>query len=77
HNANLFSERGTHAQCYNCNLNLKGNTLVYRRKIIELYGKGADEELEEIDRQLKKFTIPDLKELEAELKDKIKLLEEK
>ena len=75
HNANLFSERGTHAQCYNCNLNLKGNTLVYRRKIIELYGKGADEELEEIDRQLKKFTIPDLKELEAELKDKIKLLE--
>ena len=25
HNAALFSERGTHAQCYNCNINLKGN----------------------------------------------------
>ncbi len=77
HNANLFSERGTHAQCYNCNLNLKGNTLVYRRKIIELYGKGADEVLEEIDRQIKKFTIPDLNELEAELKGKIQQLEDK
>ena len=46
HNGNLFSERGTHAQCYNCNINLKGNTLEYRRKIIELYGEGADLELE-------------------------------
>ena len=77
HNANLFSERGTHAQCYNCNLNLKGNTLIYRRKIIELYGKGVDEELEEIDRQIKKFTIPDLKELEASLLEKLKIMEGK
>lgn len=46
HNGNLFSERGTHAQCYNCNINLKGNTLEYRRKVIELYGEHADEELE-------------------------------
>ena len=59
HNANLFSERGTHAQCYNCNINLKGNSLEYRRKIIELYGEGADLELEEEARQIKKVTIPD------------------
>ena len=77
HNANLFSERGTHAQCYNCNLNLKGNTLIYRRKIIELYGKGVDEDLEEIDKQIYKFTIPDLKELEASLLEKLKILEGK
>ncbi len=77
HNANLFSEKGTHAQCYNCNLNLKGSTLEYRRKIIELYGEGADEELEEIDKQIKKFTIPELKELEKDLREKIKLLEGK
>ena len=46
HNANLFSERGTHAQCYNCNINLRGNTLIYRRKILEMYGEDADEKLE-------------------------------
>ena len=74
HNANLFSERGTHAQCYNCNINLKGNTLEYRRRIIEMYGAGADLELEAEVRQIKKFTVEDLEALEARLKEKIKLL---
>lgn len=60
HNANLFSEKGTHAQCYNCNINLKGNTLEYRRRIIEMYGEGADLELEKEDRQIKKFSEPEL-----------------
>ena len=77
HNANLFSEKGTHAQCYNCNINLRGNTLEYRRKIIEMYGEYMDEALEEQAREIKKFTIPDLKELEASLLDKISLLEGK
>ena len=75
HNANLFSERGTHAQCYNCNINLRGNTLEYRRKIIEMYGEGADEEIEEEANQVKKFILPELEELEEELKRKIHLLE--
>ena len=72
HNANLFSERGTNAQCYNCNINLRGNTLEYRRKIIELYGEGADLELEEEARQIRKYTISDLEALEASLKERIK-----
>lgn len=75
HNANLFSERGTHAQCYNCNINLHGNTLEYRRKIIELYGDGADEELEAENKKDKKFTINELEELIESLKVKIKELE--
>ena len=75
HNANLFSERGTNAQCYNCNINLRGNTLEYRRKIIELYGEGADLELEEEARQIRKYTIPELEALEASLKEKIKSVE--
>lgn len=74
HNANLFLERGTHAQCYNCNINLRGNTLEYRRKIIEIYGEGADLELEEEARQIKKFTIPELEELMSYYKEKIKTL---
>ena len=77
HNANLFSEKGVHAQCYNCNVNLRGNTLEYRRKIIELYGEGVDEELEETDKQVRKFTIPELEELEASLREKIEILEGK
>ena len=77
HNANLFSERGVHAQCYNCNVNLKGNTLEYRRKIIGLYGAGTDVELEKIDKETRKFTIPELEELEASLREKIEILEGK
>jgi len=75
HNANLFSEKGVHAQCYNCNINLRGNTLEYRRKIIDRYGKGYDEVLEEEACQIKKFTVVELEELITDLKDKIKELE--
>ncbi len=72
HNANLFSERGTHAQCYNCNINLRGNTLEYRRKIIQMYGEGADLQLEEEDRQIKQYSVLDLEELMVNLKEQIK-----
>lgn len=76
HNANLFSEKGCHAQCYNCNINLRGNTLEYRRQIIKLYGEGADVELEEKAREIRKFTIPELEALLEEYKNKVKQLEE-
>lgn len=76
HNHNLFDEKGVHAQCYNCNVNLKGNTLEYRRQIIKLYGVGADERLEEDNKIIKKFTIEELEELNKELKMKIKNVEE-
>lgn len=76
HSSNLFSEKGVHAQCYNCNINLKGNTLEYRRKVVELYGYGADVELEEEEKVIKKFTIPeleDLKEYYIKVIEKLKL----
>ena len=63
HNANLFSEKGCHAQCYNCNINLRGNTLEYRRKIIEIYGEGYDEVLEKEAREIKKYSVEDLTKL--------------
>ncbi len=75
HNANLFSEEGTHAQCYNCNINLRGNTLVYRRKIIELYGEGYDERLEQESRTIRKLTVSELEEMKQELTKKIKTLD--
>ena len=72
HNANLFSEKGVNAQCYNCNINLRGNTLEYRRQIIKLYGSGADVELEKEARRIKKFTLQELQELELYLREWIK-----
>ena len=77
HNANLFSEKGTHAQCYNCNINLKGNTLEYRRQIIKLYGKGADTEIENEARKIKKFTIPELEQMIIDYKLIIKDLDKR
>ena len=74
-NAVLFSEKGVHAQCYNCNINLKGNTLVYRRKIIEMYGEGYDEVLEKESWTTVKYTIPDLLEMQDYYKAKILELE--
>ncbi len=74
HNANLFSEKGTHAQCYNCNINLRGNTLEYRRQIIKMYGQGYDEVLEKQAQQIIKLTISDLEELKRDLAQKIKEL---
>ena len=76
-NAILFSERGVHAQCYNCNINLRGNTLEYRRKIIEMYGEGADEEIEAEKSKIVKYTIPDLEELLTHYKEEIVILEGK
>lgn len=74
HNANLFSEKGTHAQCYNCNINLKGKTLEYRRQIIKLYGEKADEILEKENQQTKEYTPEELLKLEKYYKEKTKSL---
>jgi hypothetical protein len=78
HNANLFSEKGCHAQCYNCNINLRGNSLEYRRQIIKLYGEGYDEILEKEDRDIKKYSPQDLTSLIECYKMKVEeLLKEK
>ncbi len=74
HNANLFSEKGCHAQCYNCNINLRGNTLEYRRKIIEMYGDGYDEVLETENREIKKYSVEDLTNIEKCYKIKVEEL---
>lgn len=55
HNSNLFYERGTHAQCYNCNINLKGNTMVYMDALIKLYGDRIVKELRENDKIIKQY----------------------
>ena len=75
HNSNLFYERGCHAQCYNCNINLKGNTMAYMDALIKLYGKGIIEELRENDKITKQYKLPELEALMEHYKyllDKLK-----
>ena len=77
HNENLFSEKGCHAQCYYCNVILRGNTLEYRRKIIEIYGEGYDEVLERENRKFKNLTVKDLEAIQLSLKAKLEDLNER
>jgi len=55
-------------------MNLKGNTLEYRRQIIKLYGAGFDEVLEQRDREVKQYSRQDLEELLVYYKEKIRKL---
>ena len=72
---NYFSEKGVNAQCKKCNRFQGGNQLGYRHALVELYGEEVTNELETENQPIKKFTVKELKELEASLKAKIKLLE--
>ncbi len=75
HNANLFSERGVHSQCRACNILRHGMPLEYRRQVIKLYGTGADEELEQEAKVIKKFTVQELDDLRKHYLEKIAELE--
>lgn len=74
--ATLFSEKGTHAQCYNCNINLKGNLLEYRRQIIRLFGSGFDEELERRDREVVQYKRQDYVDIKEQYQRKLKDLQQ-
>lgn len=72
HNANLFSERGVHAQCKRCNCLEHGRQLEYRRQIIKLYGEGADLELEREAQEIRKYTVDELENLTNRYKEMLK-----
>ena len=73
-NANLFHEKGCHAQCYYCNITLKGNTLAYMDAIVKLYGEDMVEKLRENDKLKIKFTMAELEERMIIYKTKTKEL---
>jgi hypothetical protein len=74
HNANLFSEKGVHAQCSACNKWGLGKPLEYRRAIVSLYGEGYDEVLEKESKEIKKYSVQDLTEICEKYKMKLKEL---
>ena len=51
----LFDERNVHAQCYRCNVPLKGNLIEYYPRMLKKYGKKVIEELKEKNRGTRKF----------------------
>ena len=68
-NAILFEEHGCHAQCYNCNVNLKGNTLNYREFMDRKYGSKERKRIEQLRFRVVKYSPA---ELEA-IRDKYKV----
>lgn len=73
---NYFSQLGVQAQCRKCNRFQGGNQLGFRRGLVELYGEKIVKVLELENVPNKKFTIPELEELEQSLKEKVELMEE-
>ena len=63
HNSVLFDLRNCHAQCYRCNVLLKGNPIKYDRFMLETYGQGTIDELERLDGDSKQFKVFMLQEM--------------
>ena len=63
HNLILFDLRGCHAQCYRCNIPLKGNPRKYHKFMLEKYGQEVIDELDRSDGESKQFKVWMLKEL--------------
>ncbi len=66
----LFEENGVHSQCYNCNVTLKGNSIPYRRFMLEWYGEDETVRIENgfFDRTFK-YTMSDLEEMRDKYKE--------
>lgn len=76
-NANLFHEKGCHAQCIRCNIFLSGNVLEYMDAMIRLYGKKVVNELRKNNTKSLSFTIEYLEDKIIEFKRKTKELVDK
>ena len=63
HNSVLYDERNCHAQCYRCNIPLKGNWVVYIDVMKSMYGTRAINALKKKDKELKQFKPYELEAL--------------
>jgi hypothetical protein len=71
HPSVLFDTMQIHAQCYGCNMALKGNPIKYWHFMEKTHGRVAMEALEERDRQSKKFTVGELNSIRDNFLDMI------
>ena len=63
HNNNLFDERGVRPQCYNCNINLKGNTVEFFRRMQQEVGDEVIDDLRRRNREPHPWTVTGLEGL--------------
>ena len=68
HNSILFDIRGIHAQCTYCNHIKEGATLEYLDQMLVDYGQEVVDELRQLDKQTRKYTVAELADLEAGFK---------
>jgi len=71
-NAILYDEECCHAQCYNCNVNLKGNWPEYMRFMMANYGRETVDRLLALNKTIVQYKPVDLEEIRDEYKQKCK-----
>ena len=75
--ATAFDIRNIHLQCKNCNGNLHGNIVEYRKNLVKLYGEDFVKDLEDRKNQVKEFTVEELEALIAQTNRLIELEKKK
>ena len=70
-----FDERNCHKQCSACNNHLSGNIVNFRIALVNKLGVDVVDEIEG-PHKAKRYTIPELKDLQELYKSKIKLVEQ-
>jgi len=71
----LFDERGVHIQCRACNRFHQGRWPEYREYMLARYGMETIEELLQQRKQIKQYSVEELKAIAKEYRRKIKELE--
>lgn len=66
-----FDERNINAQCVKCNRFMGGNVRHYLKGMIRKYGQVVVDELESKERETKKWSEAELREIEIYYKEKI------
>ena len=71
HNATRFDEQNTHPQCYGCNVGRGGNYPKYALFLVQRYGAGILEDLDQRSKEIKRFTVSELEEMITDYKAKL------
>ena len=69
-----FVEENVHPQCKGCNKSEGGKHEYYYKYMLEMYGEALIEELRQLSKTTKHYSINDLLEIEREYKEKLKCL---
>lgn len=67
----LFDERQVHAQCFRCNINLKGNWPRYYEHMVRDYGKEEVEKMIAQKNNFKQWKVFELEEIYLKYKSKL------